>query len=120
MKLFAGLEAIVKTDEPLAPHTWFGIGGPAQYFIEPTHAARSCRTSSAAAARTSLPVRVLGGGANLLVDDAGVRGAVIHLAGEEFTPGRLQPTAACSAGAGADMGKLVLRCVREGWAAWSA
>ena len=29
MKLFAGLEEIVKTDQPLAPYTWFEIGGPA-------------------------------------------------------------------------------------------
>ena len=36
MKLFAGLEQIVKTDHPLGPHTWLGIGGAAQYFIEPT------------------------------------------------------------------------------------
>jgi UDP-N-acetylmuramate dehydrogenase len=111
MKLFAGLEQIVKKDVPLSGYTWFGIGGPARYFIEPTTmeeltvAVKRCRENE-------LPMYVLGSGANLLVDDSGVAGAVIHLAGQfrEYTvnDGRLK------AGAGADMGKIVLRCVREG------
>ena len=84
MKLFAGLEQIVKTDEPLAAYTWFGLGGPAQYFIEPTcveqmaEVLKHCRENE-------VPVRILGAGANLLVDDSGVRGAVIHVTGEKFS-----------------------------------
>ena len=35
MKLFDGLESIVKLEEPLAPRTWFHIGGKAEYFVEP-------------------------------------------------------------------------------------
>jgi UDP-N-acetylmuramate dehydrogenase len=112
MTLFAGLEQIVKTDEPLGPRTWLGIGGPAQHFVEPRsfeelgEVARRCQEGEA-------PLRVLGAGANLLVDDAGVKGAVVRLCGGPFaevarTPGGYR------VGAGADMGKLVLRCVREG------
>ena len=112
MKLFAGLEPIVRTDVPLAPFTWLGIGGPAQYFVEPVsveqlaEVMRRCRENE-------VPVRVLGGGANLLVDDSGVRGAVIHLKGEEFTSVRFTDEGV-RAGAAADLGRLVLRCVREG------
>jgi len=112
MKLFAGLEPIVRTDVPLAPFTWRGIGGPAQYFVEPVsveqlaEVMRRCRENE-------VPVRVLGGGANLLVDDSGVRGAVIHLKGEEFTSVRFTDEGV-RAGAAADLGRLVLRCVREG------
>jgi len=112
MTLFAGLEPIVRTDEPLAPHTWLGIGGPAEYFVQPrtpeelAEVARRCRQSEA-------PLRVLGGGANLLVDDAGIKGAVVHLGQGSFT--EVTPIeGGLRAGAGADMGKLVLRCVREG------
>jgi UDP-N-acetylmuramate dehydrogenase len=112
MKLFAGLEEIVRTDEPLAGHTWLGIGGPAQYFVEPrsveelSEVLRRCRENE-------VPARMLGGGANLLVDDSGVRGAVIHLSEASFGEVR------CSRGlltaeAGADLMKLILRCVREG------
>jgi len=112
MKLFAGLEKIVRTDVALAEHTWFRIGGPAQYFIEPTgveqlaEVLRRCNENA-------VPVRILGAGANLLVDDSGVRGAVIRLAGEEFTrvTGIDQ---GLRAGSGADVSRLVLRCVRSG------
>lgn len=68
----------VRLDEPLGPHTTMKVGGPADYFVEPRtpdelaeafRAARDC----------SLPVRLLGSGANLLVRDEGVRGVVVRL-----------------------------------------
>ena len=112
MKLFSGLEQIVRTDELMSRHTWLGIGGAAQYFIEPgsvdelTEVVRRCRENE-------IPMRVLGRGANLLVGDAGVKGAVIRL-----TQGEFQEAAFIAGGlkanAGAEMGKLVLRCVRQG------
>ena len=112
MTLFAGLEAIVKTDEPLSGHTWMQLGGPATYFIEPrnmdelTEAVRRCRENE-------VPIYVLGSGANLLVDDSGVKGAVIHLCQGEFTQVAIAE-GGVKAGAGAEMGRIVLRCVREG------
>lgn len=113
MGLLAGLEPIVKTDEPLAPRTWFHIGGPAEYFVEPRNTDelaevfRRCQEAE-------VPVRVLGGGANLLVDDAGVKGVVVHLSNESF--GRVScEDGMLKAGAGFDMPKLVLHCVRHGW-----
>jgi len=112
MKLFEGLEAIVNVDEPLAPHTWFNLGGPAAYFVRPRNVeelqevARRC-------GENELPMRVLGGGANLLVDDAGVKGAVIQLSRQAFSQSAFVE-GGVQAGAGADMSKLVLRCVREG------
>ncbi|MFW6062257.1 MAG: UDP-N-acetylmuramate dehydrogenase [Planctomycetota bacterium] len=111
MSLFAGLEEIVKAHEPLGPYTWFGIGGPAEYLITPQseqqlqEVVRRCRENE-------ISMRVLGGGANLLIDDAGVEGAVIHLGGEF---GQVEVLAdGVRAGAAADMGRLVLRCIREG------
>ena len=68
----------VRLDEPLGPYTTMKVGGPADYFVEPRtpdqlaeafRAARDC----------SLPVRLLGSGANLLIRDAGVRGVVVRL-----------------------------------------
>lgn len=112
MKLFAGLERIVTENEPLGPRTWFGIGGPARYLVCPetaeqlTLAVRRCREND-------VPLYVLGAGANLLVDDAGVRGAVIHLGQGRFTRVASTPDG-IRAEAGADMGRLVLRCVRQG------
>jgi UDP-N-acetylmuramate dehydrogenase len=98
--------------EPMARHTWFRIGGPAEYFIEPTSQAeltevvRRCREDE-------IPMRVLGGGANLLVADAGVKGAVIHLSTRHFGEVTFGPESVKVA-AGMQMSRLVLRCVREG------
>ncbi|MDP7162254.1 MAG: UDP-N-acetylmuramate dehydrogenase [Phycisphaerae bacterium] len=112
MKLFTGLEEIVSSNHSLAPHTWLGLGGPATYFIEPTsveqlaQVSRRCRENE-------IPTYVLGSGANVLIDDAGVKGAVIHLGREYFK--QVTPVAGgLRANAGADMGQLVLRCVRQG------
>jgi UDP-N-acetylmuramate dehydrogenase len=111
MSLFAGLEQIVHCDRPLAPYTWFGIGGSAQYFVEPRNV-DELRQVAVRCRENEIPVRVLGGGANLLVDDAGVKGAVVHLTGD-FTKVELID-GGIRAGAAADLGKLVLRCVRDG------
>ncbi len=111
-KLFAGLEEIVSLDEPMAGHTWLRIGGAATYFIRPRtveelgQVVRRCRDGE-------VPMYVMGAGANLLIDDAGVKGAVIHLGQGQFKDASLAD-GVLRAGAGADMGKLVLRCVREG------
>ena len=35
MSIFNGLDEIVERDHPLAPHTWYRLGGPAEYFIRP-------------------------------------------------------------------------------------
>jgi len=112
MRLFAGLEDILKTDESLGPYTWFGIGGCAQYLLEPRtdeelrKVVRRCREND-------VPVRVMGSGANLLIDDAGVKGAVVRFCAGEFRESEFTETG-LRAGAGAEMGKLVLRCVRHG------
>jgi len=112
MKWFAGLEKLVKKDHPLAPETWLRIGGPARYFVEPTtvdelaDVVGRCRDND-------VPMHVLGRGANLLIDDAGVPGAVIRPSAGVFA--EVTPTEiGIRAHAGADMGRLVLRCVREG------
>ncbi len=113
MSIFAGFEPIVKQDEPLARHTWYRLGGPARYFLTP----RNEEELAGVVARcrdNSLPVFVLGGGANLLVGDEGVNGAVVRLEGD-FARTQIDQDIV-TAGAGADMSKLTLRCVREGLA----
>jgi UDP-N-acetylmuramate dehydrogenase len=114
MNLFDGLEETVKTDEPLASRTWFGIGGPAKYFIEP-RTIDELRQVVLRCRENEIPLHVLGAGANLLVGDAGVKGAVVHLCRDEFA-GFRRSDAGIVAQAGSDMGKVVLKCVREGLA----
>jgi UDP-N-acetylmuramate dehydrogenase len=76
----AGLDAELRIDEPMRLHTTFKIGGPADAFAIPrTHEALSGLL--ALAAELGSPAYVVGGGANLLVSDRGVRGVVICTAG---------------------------------------
>jgi len=112
MKLFAGLEPIVQCDEPLGPYTWLGIGGPAKYFITP-RTVDELREVVRRCADNEVPLRVLGSGANLLIDDLGFAGAVIRLRQGQFVETAFTDTGVRAA-AGADMGRLVLQCVRAG------
>ncbi len=65
------------TDEPMRHHTTFRIGGPADWFV-------TARTTDVLvralklAHELELPVHLVGGGSNLLVSDAGLRGMVIR------------------------------------------
>src|SRR3954468_3127301 len=111
---FSGLEEIVTENEPLAPHTWYKIGGPAKFYIRPrfpeelAEAAKRC-------AENDIRVYVLGLGANLLVGDQGVDGAVFRLDQDYWRRVKFEGTTV-EVGAGADMQKLILRTVRQGLA----
>jgi UDP-N-acetylmuramate dehydrogenase len=70
-----------RPDEPLAPRTSIRVGGPADLLVRPADPA-DLATLLAAAAELGVPLAVLGGGANTLVADAGVRGVVVRLPGD--------------------------------------
>ncbi|UCD52657.1 MAG: UDP-N-acetylmuramate dehydrogenase [Phycisphaerales bacterium] len=96
----------------MAPHTWYRLGGPADYFLRPRtveelqEVVQRCRENH-------VPLHVMGFGSNLLVSDEGVRGAVVKLEGEHF--GRIEFSGEqVIAWAGAELSKLVLDCVEKG------
>lgn len=69
-------------DEPLAPFTWFRVGGPAEVLFIPANAddlGDFLRTLDPA-----IPVTYLGVGSNVIVRDGGVEGIVVRLAGKAF------------------------------------
>jgi UDP-N-acetylmuramate dehydrogenase len=68
-------------DAPLAPHTWWRIGGPADALIDVVNAAELTDVLRRVFKR-KLPMFVLGSGSNLLVGDGGIRGIVLRLDGE--------------------------------------
>jgi UDP-N-acetylmuramate dehydrogenase len=114
MSIFSGFEEITERDHPLAPHTWYRLGGPADYFIRPRNV-KDLREIVRRCNENHVRMYVLGFGSNLLVSDEGVRGAVIKLQGEEF--GRTQfEGPEVTAWAGAELSKLVLDCVEKGLA----
>ncbi|MDE2702892.1 MAG: UDP-N-acetylmuramate dehydrogenase [Chloroflexota bacterium] len=63
-------------DRELAPHTYFGIGGPAQYLAIADEASRLTELLDFGSSR-ELPVTVLGNASNVLIGDDGVEGLVI-------------------------------------------
>src|SRR5258707_477791 len=114
MPIPSGFEHIVRENEPLAPYTWFRLGGAAQYFAEPTSIdelaalVRRCHEAG-------VPGRGVGGGSNLLVRDEGVPGMVVALGAAAF--GRIEVTGRkVVAGGGAKLGHVISTAVREGLA----
>ncbi|PLX93794.1 MAG: UDP-N-acetylenolpyruvoylglucosamine reductase [Desulfuromonas sp.] len=66
----------VRCDEPLACHTTWGVGGTADYYLEP-QSRRELLAALKLLSAANIPWYSLGGGSNLLVRDGGIRGAVI-------------------------------------------
>ncbi len=107
------LRGQVRVDEPLAGHTTWQVGGPADLFLAPAD-----RTDLHSALRlldeAKIPWVPLGAGSNLLVRDGGVRGAVIHL-------GNLQELSfdgdgSVHVGAGLPLMALIRAAARQGLA----
>ena len=73
------LSVPVARDVPLAPHTTFGIGGPADAFVT-AETADTLIEAVGLAGSLGLPYFLLGRGANILVGDQGFRGVVIRSA----------------------------------------
>jgi UDP-N-acetylmuramate dehydrogenase len=111
---FAGLEEIVTENVPLAPKTWYRIGGPARWFLQP-RSVEELQEAAGRCADNDIAIHVLGLGANLLVGDSGVNGAVFKLDEEYWRRVKFEGTSV-EAGAGVDIQKLVLRTVRQGLA----
>jgi UDP-N-acetylmuramate dehydrogenase len=111
---FKDFQPGVRQGELLGPHTWFGLGGPAEYFAEPNTVeelgalVRRCRDQG-------VTVRVLGGGSNLLVRDEGVSGMVLRLSAPAFNDISVKGRT-LAAGSGARLGHVVSTAVREGLA----
>jgi len=114
MSLLTGFQDIVRRGEPLAMHTWFQLGGPAEYFAEPEDAdqlmelVRRCHDEN-------VDVRLLGQGSNILVRDEGVPGMVIRLSAPAFCDIRVQGRTITAAG-GALLGRAVTTAVHRGLA----
>ena len=66
----------IKINEPMSRHTTFGIGGPADCFLMPK-TSEELRIVTRIAHKNHIPIFILGGGANLLVRDKGIRGVVV-------------------------------------------
>lgn len=71
-------EQNVQLEEPMAKHTTFRIGGPAQVFVTP-RSVEELGQVVLAVNNSKIPYFVVGHGSNLLVSDRGIQGVVIQL-----------------------------------------
>jgi UDP-N-acetylmuramate dehydrogenase len=114
--------ARARTHEPLARHSTFGVGGPAEVWVtieredELTHLVASAQAHG-------WPLMLVGNGTNVLFADAGAQGIVARLALVEWHLRELDAeTARLVAGAGVSLPKLVNDLAERGWAGleWGA
>lgn len=102
---------ILSPDEPLANRTWLKLGGSAERFYTPQSREQLIQLVQACLA-AEVPYRILGGGSNLLINDSGVKGAVIlvkePLLGDISIDGN-----SITAGGGALLSHVVAEAVRN-------
>lgn len=91
-------------DEPLAPFTWFRVGGPADVLFLPQD--EDDLAAFLKGLDPAVPVTPLGVGSNTLVRDGGVEGVVIRLGGRDFA--RVEPRGESTIFAGAAVPDAIL------------
>ncbi len=114
MTLVSGFEKIICRQEPLGDRTWLKLGGCAAFYAEPKSVdelaalVRRCREEE-------VPIRVLGGGSNVLIRDDGVAGMVVSLSNGDFAEIQVNGRR-LTAGGGATLAHAISETVRHGLA----
>ncbi len=109
-RLSREVDGEVLVNEPLAPKTSVRVGGAADLYVRPASVAALVRLL-AIVREEGLPLTVLGGGANTLVGDGGVRGVTLKLPADLF-PEQVEPFsggAHLTFGAGAAIVRLIAK-----------
>ena len=112
----------LKYNEPLGRHTAARIGGAAEMLYIAKESNDELATVAMAAWEQNVPVRVLGGGANVLISDKGVRGLVLINDVNEVTFGDWHDGRNVAASGGMGLTVLARKCQSRGlsgleWAA---
>lgn len=84
-------------ESPMKEHTTFKIGGPADYLIT-VYNTEQLKNTISLCKQYSIEYMMLGNGSNLLVNDKGLRKAIIRLAGEFKDITHSGTTVTCGAG----------------------
>ena len=99
----------------LAPYTTLGVGGPARWFVEATDEA-TLREALAWSRARSVALRMLGGGSNVVVADAGIEALVVRVGLRGVTTREAGRVVDITAAAGEPWDDLVALAVARGWA----
>jgi UDP-N-acetylmuramate dehydrogenase len=120
---YKGLSAVFgdrpRCDELLAGHTTLRLGGPADIWLAVESVAELV-TAVALAREHQMPIFMLGGGANLLISDAGIRGLVIENRANQvefpaaFLKEKVGGEVKIIAESGAVLPNLARRCAKRG------
>ncbi|MCP4247379.1 MAG: UDP-N-acetylmuramate dehydrogenase [bacterium] len=115
MSWLNGFDGRAERNAPLGALTWFGLGGRARHLVHPRGADALADVVRRAGDARGVPIKILGGGANLLVRDDGYDGIVVRLDDPSFQ--EVQHDGPCvRAGAGTDLMTFVAQCCRAGLA----
>lgn len=113
MQAECGREFPARLYEPMRKHTTLGVGGVAQYWVEPDTI--ECMQEVVNYFKDhNIPVHIVGRGSNLIVREGGIRGAVIHPSGGDFDKLQLLDSTTILAGAGVKLKKLAAFAARHG------
>ena len=104
----------IRENVPLAPLATLRVGGPAAYLIRVTEPERELPRAYQFAIEKKLPLRVLGGGSNVLVPDEGFPGVVCVLENTEVETRQDGSRVLVTAGAGKNWDELVAETVDDG------
>ncbi len=105
----------VLENEPLARHTTFRIGGPADLFLK-VETRDELVLAVSAARDAGLPFFILGNGSNILVSGAGIRGLVIENHADAYATHEHGDRLILSTESGGSLPGLANRLARQGWA----
>ncbi len=104
---------VIQSNVPLADKNWFGTGGPAEFFAEP-ETSKELQEAVQFAHEESLPLTLLGKGANMLISDDGIRGLVIRPRIDDMGYVEvIEGIAEVTAGAGTDLNDLITYCLEN-------
>lgn len=106
------LLSMMKFSEPMARHTTFRIGGPADIWAEPADLI-CLKEIMDLCKEEGLPVFIVGNGSNLLVKDSGVKGCVLNLNADAFKGIGIAGSLA-KAGAGLKLAMFLNALCKEG------
>ena len=102
----------VLTDEPMATHTTFRVGGPADLFVMPS-SIEEVKEVLGACDAAGEKTYIVGRGSNLLVADSGLRGFVVQLAGN-FAQADVRDDGCIVATAGISNAKVAAQALKAG------
>ena len=112
---FQEFREFVAEDQPLAPLTWFRLGGPAAFFARP-RTIEELRAVLRRSIEAGVGYKILGGGTNVLVRDEGVSSLVVLLESPFFSDVAIRGET-ITAGAAVPLTALISQAARAGLAA---